>query len=779
MSKLWRGLSIALTIVLVAAVLIAMPNLVNQHSADAANAADFDPGNIISDESFYNGSAMTTSQITSWLKEKNAGCYSGKKCIRNYTENTPTMAADAYCSRIEGQRGESAASVIARVGKACNISQKALLVLLEKEQSLISLRDVPDWKWESATGYGCPDTAPCDAGFGGFFTQMYYGARAYQYYKAHPTQYRHQPKATNSVLYNPNGACGSSSVYIQNYATAGLYNYTPYQPNRAALNNLYGVGDSCSAYGNRNFWRMYSDWFGNPTAKPAVPVNANLVVTESSPRMWLVDGGKRYPIRWESVEEYVTVLGAPKTITDAQLESLSAGAWLDRAFKMGDRYFHVDDGKRFEFASCQLAEDFGNDCSKLPNVSSSIVYKYKPAGQMRSLVSWGGGGWWHVEDGKRHQIPDYGALRKLGLSGGHSWLSGNEAVLRLPVSAPLMPYGTVAHEKRGTQHYMSTKGGHLMLTSAQAQQSQFASTGWLWPESISHMKNKVQFSDRIAYPSKHYLMGEKGLVVIYGSHFGKNNFQQLDVPMLWGVPIDQSRLGPGVLVQQIGKSQIWLVQNGKKQVVSSSQLKALEAKYGKVVRTGSDVTAGLPQVPKNNMMSPQSESAPATDLSSGDLVESATSGEQFIYSEANGLVKVQDPEFAAALGIDHEATVLEDDVFASLEVSDVELNTWGITCGGESYFAADGKLTLFAPDTLAHYPLGFVELPADICATLTVSDAEIGKAVTDAAGQVWIIYEGRKHLASDEWLAENPPRTEPFALPAAYLKQVPTGTGLE
>ena len=107
------------------------------------------------------------------------------------------------------------------------------------------------------------------------------------------------------------------------------------------------------------------------------------------------------------------------------------------------------------------------------------------------------------------------------------------------------------------------------------------------------------------------------------------------------------------------------------------------------------------------------------------------------------------------------------------------LNTWGITCGGESYFAAGGELTLFAPDTLVHYPLGFVELPADICGTLAVSDAEIGKAVTDAAGQVWIIYEGRKHLASDEWLAENPPRTEPFALPAAYLKQVPTGTGLE
>ena len=38
----------------------------------------------------------------------------------------------------------------------------------------------------------------------------------------------------------------------------------PYRPNAAALANLYGTGDACSAYGNRNFWRYFNDWFGNP-----------------------------------------------------------------------------------------------------------------------------------------------------------------------------------------------------------------------------------------------------------------------------------------------------------------------------------------------------------------------------------------------------------------------------------------------------------------------------------------------------------------------------------
>ncbi len=26
---------------------------------------------------------------------------------------------------------------------------------------------------------------------------------------------------------------------------------------------MYGTGDGCSAYGNRNFWRYYTDWFGS------------------------------------------------------------------------------------------------------------------------------------------------------------------------------------------------------------------------------------------------------------------------------------------------------------------------------------------------------------------------------------------------------------------------------------------------------------------------------------------------------------------------------------
>jgi hypothetical protein len=166
------------------------------------------------------------------------------------------------CNGFTGGR-KSAAQIINEVGASCGINPKVILITLQKEQSLIT----DDWPWsvqyEKATGYACPDTAACDPAYAGFFKQVYYGARQFKRYANDASSFRYRAGRDNYIQYNPNAACGGTNVFIQNQATAGLYNYTPYQPNAAALANLYGTGDACSAYGNRNFWRMFNDWFGS------------------------------------------------------------------------------------------------------------------------------------------------------------------------------------------------------------------------------------------------------------------------------------------------------------------------------------------------------------------------------------------------------------------------------------------------------------------------------------------------------------------------------------
>uniref|UniRef100_A0A942T8G8 Uncharacterized protein n=1 Tax=Neobacillus citreus TaxID=2833578 RepID=A0A942T8G8_9BACI len=236
--------------------------------ASAAVASAFDPGNIISDANFYNGSAMSASSVQSFLNSVAPNCKQqsgGPVCLKNFTQNVSTIkAVSGRCNAIAGG-GKSAATIIAQVGAACGVSQKALIVLLEKEQGIISTSKPTNWMYQHATGFACPDTAPCDPAYRGFAQQVYAAALQFKRYQATPTSWAYQAGRNNAILYNPNSACGRKTVYIKNQATAGLYIYTPYTPNTAAMSNLYGTGDSCSAYGNRNFWRMYTDWFGSPT----------------------------------------------------------------------------------------------------------------------------------------------------------------------------------------------------------------------------------------------------------------------------------------------------------------------------------------------------------------------------------------------------------------------------------------------------------------------------------------------------------------------------------
>jgi len=285
-----------LSIVIIFVLVLSVLPLINTET-DALSGSDFNPGRIIDDYIFYNSSSMSESQIQLFLNSKVPTCDTygqqlsefggpdlnsdgkvqrwewGKyyynqtvfTCLKNYKQDTPQMeASSGLCEAIPQGDNRTAAQIVKDVAVACGLNPQDLIVLLQKEQSLVS----DDWplttQYEHATGFACPDGAPCDPSYGGFFYQVYYAARQFKIYKAYPDSFNYKEGRTNTIYWHPDfSRCGSSSVYIENQATAGLYNYTPYRPNQAALDNLYGTGDSCSSYGNRNFWRTFNDWFGS------------------------------------------------------------------------------------------------------------------------------------------------------------------------------------------------------------------------------------------------------------------------------------------------------------------------------------------------------------------------------------------------------------------------------------------------------------------------------------------------------------------------------------
>jgi len=227
-------------------------------------ATEFEPGLIVSDDAFYNADAMSEDAIQAFLEQVPCRADRGIDCLADHAETTTTKPAvgGTHCAAYEGGVDEPASRIIEKVADACGISPRTLLVLLQKEQSLLTRPTAAGY--ERATGYACPDTADCDQKYFGFFNQVYSAAWQFRQYTEHPER-RYMIGAT-PIGYNPDAACGASTVEVRNQATANLYNYTPYQPNPATLADPEG-GDACGAYGNLNFWRLWHRWFGDPTAE--------------------------------------------------------------------------------------------------------------------------------------------------------------------------------------------------------------------------------------------------------------------------------------------------------------------------------------------------------------------------------------------------------------------------------------------------------------------------------------------------------------------------------
>ncbi|UYN82567.1 MAG: hypothetical protein KIT89_07320 [Microcella sp.] len=256
-------------------------------------SSSFQPGLIISDALFYDSGAMSAPEIQAFLDAKIGTCLNGN-CLNVATVPYPGRPRDVssstgnlVCEAIPAGTFR-VSELIYRAQVACGISAKVILVTLQKEQGLVLKNAPTDYALRWAMGMACPDTAPCNTAFAGLGTQIVTGTRQLKVYKA--GAFARQP-GNHFIGWHPNSSCGGTTVNIRNFATAALYNYTPYQPNTAALANLAGTGDSCSSYGNRNFWRFYNQWFGSTIDVPCT-VSAQSEIF----RQWEAEGGTGGPL---------------------------------------------------------------------------------------------------------------------------------------------------------------------------------------------------------------------------------------------------------------------------------------------------------------------------------------------------------------------------------------------------------------------------------------------------------------------------------------------------
>ena len=414
LTKLYKKLPIISSLVLAIAI-FAIPT-----KTIAANSADFNPGRIIDDSVFTNTSSMSVNDIQNFLNSKVA------VCDTNHQGGNPSYPPPYTCLKNFSEGGRSAAQIIWDTAQTYNVNPQVILVTLQKENGLVTDTWPYSWQYRTAMGMGCPDGANCDAQYFGFTNQVNQGTRhLHNFQIQNPDWYIPYRVGTNTIKWNPNAGCGTSQVNVENGATSALYSYTPYRPNQAALNNLYGLGDGCSAYGNRNFWRDFTDWFGstNGTAQVIKGVNGS--------QLFAVWGTTKYyiptydmMIAWGLHHTNVSI------VSDDYVASLSNGDQLSNLAKASDAntsLFMFDDGKRYPIPLSACRYDLNGqpnsntswslDCFNT-NVSKSYPFALIEASTnqditLPNMIAFNGAGW-KLELGKKRRIVDGLIVEVLG-----------------------------------------------------------------------------------------------------------------------------------------------------------------------------------------------------------------------------------------------------------------------------------------------------------------------------------------------------------------------------
>lgn len=697
-------------------------------SAVQANAALFDPGYLISDALFFDGYAMNSVEIQSFLAARVPHCQSAYACLTTYSQSTPTMPADARCSRYVGAADESAALIISKVGRACGISQRVLLVLLEKEQSLVSMSAPTRTRFDHATGMGCPDTAPCDPRFSGFFYQVYYAARQYKIYTENPTAWNHVAGRVNQILYHPNAACGRKSVYIVNQATAGLYNYTPYTPNAASLSNLYGTGDSCSSYGNRNFWRIYSDWFGSPTD------GDNLVRTVDNATVYLLAGDAKYVVSSLGTLRAYGRLGSVGFVSQSLLDQFpTAGVASTIVRTHGGTIGLLDEGQLRPFNTCTTVEHFGGSCS--PDGYTQLTPfqsdRFSIGTAMTNYVTTDDGARYHVYEGARAEILDDASLAQSPWAGTFVQVAA-DSLAPLPYDAPIVR-DSVYVEERGGSRTVFLAGGRahdVDAASRTALGTADRSAGSLRSQSIEALPVGGPFTGVVTTEGGGVLVLSKSGSVGWPADVP---LQPPAAPVLVSAdliaayPAAAGAIGTGVFLRGSASGTAYLVGSESVRPISYSRaVESVNVDGGPIFEIPDAVLSSLPQGPTIRRI--------------GAVVKETGSATLYLIDGLDRRVKIPSATLATATGL-WGYSIQSPSAFSGYPISGAL--DYGVSCGEKRFFAAGGSWHEIPHELHALYPINLTELSPLTCLQFTLG-ADASTLIRAGSAQIYVLEDGLK-----------------------------------
>lgn len=741
--------AILLTAALAIVALAATP-LIPAAPAQAVTGSQFNPGNIISDQLFYDGRSLTAAEVQTFLNSHVGACRAGYTCLKDYRESTGSKPGGA-CAAYSGQASESAATIIARVGAACSISPKALIVLLEKEQGLISDTWPTARQYRSATGYGCPDTADCDVNFYGFFNQVYAAARQFQYYKANPGHWNHVAGRVNTVRFSPNAACGSSSVYIENAATAGLYNYTPYQPNPAALANLYGTGDGCSTYGNRNFWRMYTDWFGTAAAETT---SSNLLRSPTDPSIFVVSGTTKYHVQTMADLTGLSALGPVGVVSQPYLDRLTTGRPVGRGMRddTGSIYY-LDGGRKHHFSTCEQAQDYGASCAltgyiQLTNALSNLF----PNGPDVTGVA-------SAADGRRYQIT---SLTKKQILDDSSRAAANLTATATPLTdGALATFGTAAPVTRDGVFFTSPTGTWLLTGGLRYPVPEPADSG-----ATTRIAGTLTAESTTLVPAAtRSFTGIVSTGNVTTALTGTGRYT-----LVAGAPKSTVAVPQALIDGYTWRGVVRVGSLIKRE--SDATAYAVAEKDIRLVPTRAAVTAiGGPVITVPNQIINAFAHGPIA-LQPGTLVRIPGTTKSWLVNGFRNRIAVPTPSTAKAAGIT-AITYTSIDRLGSYPLAGTL--SYGIVCGAQTYVSAGGAIHPITAGLAPLYPFTYAELEPYTCGRLKTGSAATALIRVPSGVVYWLDAGRKRQVTSGARLTQLKAGGAPLNVDVTFAVTIPTG----
>ena len=731
-------LGIFTTAFMVAVGLVALPAPTPPAQAAPPGSA-FDPGLIISDSVFFDFGAMTLDQIQSFLDSRVPNCRAtdpALDCLKTYKSDIPEIPATlpgrvGPCSAIPAKQGATAAEIIFAVANSCGINPKVLIVTLQKEQGLVTSTRPTSYMYRAAMGYGCPDSDPaiCGKVYVGLFNQLYHAAKQFRWYGNPAGSFTYwKPGRTVTMRYSPRANCGTTSFPLKSQATANLYYYTPYTPNAAALNNLYGTGDACSAYGNRNFWRFFHDWFGSP-------IGGGFLLKAEGTDTFLIVDNLRYRIPDPRLATALRPLGPLGEISQGYLDSFIQSGDMTQLVKAPDGSFNLlVDGIRYTVPNCDIARHFGSSCDAAVSLSTAQLNVFVDGGALTRVVESAGSRFW-IEDGKSRAVVDQLALTTVGAQDVPVTKLALDQVIALTPGPALASELTVFGLTNSKDVALVFQGVPYRFAATLA--AAIPLSTWFKSSTVNVAQSAISANQVMVNgfvqdaQGNRFVLTNSGKLKVTDPENWLEQFTPLPSGLLDLIPTAQGELAAPAVVTFPNASASYIVQAGERRTVSNSSmatslLRLLEQPAAVVI----------PHAAVASIRSVGEGFAP------GSLIRANGSSTIFLVDGLGSKVTLANQTQARALSA---GTIFS---FDRKLVNQLKTRT-GFTsnlvqCGGGNYLVDAGTLHPLSPEVAAEYPGKAFPLEVSTCAALKVSSKPAGQFVRSPAGRYFFIEDGKK-----------------------------------